>query len=76
MDEKLIAYFKRVVKTIIAGLLWLAFNSSLGIMKGYAYIEDKVQTKHLLFYAFLLLTTTLLLWFVHRVWRKNLNIKL
>lgn len=76
MDEKLIAYFKRVLKTIVAGLIWLAVNASLGIMKAYAYINDSIEMKHVIFYLFLLLNTTALLAYYYKIWRKNLNFEL
>jgi uncharacterized membrane protein YpjA len=55
------------------GLLWMAINSTWGIMFGYAFPENKIELGHISFYIFFLLSLTAYLWFVIRLWSKPLN---
>ncbi|MBN8664625.1 MAG: hypothetical protein J0L83_08635 [Chitinophagales bacterium] len=55
------------------GLLWMAINSTWGIMFGYAFPESKIGLGHIGFYVFFLLSLGAYLWFVIRLWSKPLN---
>ncbi len=66
-------YLIRILNTISVSLLWLAINSTAGIMYDLAFIHEKVQLKNLLFYAWFLLSFVAFIWYVVWLWSKPLK---
>jgi hypothetical protein len=66
-------YLLRIVNTISLGLLWMAVNSTAGIMYGLAFAEDKVRVGNILFYIGFTVSLTAYLWWVIRIWRKPID---
>lgn len=66
-------YFRRIVLTLSFGLVWMALNTSFGIMQGYAYVEKSWQLKNILYYIGFGISLVLYLWFVFVTWRKPLK---
>jgi uncharacterized membrane protein YpjA len=73
MEPAVRAYLIRIVNTISVGLSWLAINSTWGIMYGYAFPEEHVQIGNIIFYVWLLISSTAYLWFVLKLWKKPLD---
>lgn len=73
MEPGVKKYLLRIVNTLSLGLLWLALNSTIGIMYDYAFIHDHVETGNILFYAFFLLSLGAYLWWVIHVWNQPIN---
>ena len=55
------------------GLLWMAINSTLGIMYDFAFVHDKISTGNILFYIWFLSSLTAFLWWVIRLWSKPID---
>ncbi len=66
-------YLLRIVNTLSLGLLWMAFNSTIGIMYDFAFIHEKVGIGNVLFYCWFVLSLAAYLWYVIRLWRKPIN---
>lgn len=68
-------YLLRIVNTLSLGLLWLALNSTAGIMYDLAFIHDHVTLGNILFYIWFVVSLGLFLWYVIRLWKEPLDIE-
>jgi ABC-type glycerol-3-phosphate transport system permease component len=66
-------YLLRIVNTLSVALLWMAINSTAGIMFGYAFVEDHIRMGNVLFYSWFLFSLAFLLRWVIRLWRKPID---
>ena len=73
MEPGVSKYLVRILNTISVGLLWLAINSTIGIMYDYAFIHDHFTTGNILFYCWFFISLTLFLWWIIRLWSKPIN---
>jgi len=73
MDKELILFFKKIIITSSVGLLWLFINSTAGIYYGYFFIQQKLSTGNILFYAWLILSFIILLWYFIKLWKKPIS---
>ena len=73
MEPEVRAFLIRVAQTIFVGLLWMAINSTLGIMYDFAFIHDKLSLTNILFYIWFVTSLGLLLWFYIHLWKKSLQ---
>ena len=69
MDPEVAKYFKKIVRSLIAGLMWLFSNITLGIYFQLAYSDRYAEIVHILFYIWLILSLVLLLWYFYKVWK-------
>jgi hypothetical protein len=74
MDPEIKEYFKRIINTISFGLLWMAINSTAGIMYDHAFIHGRLQWHNIIFYIWFSLSLAAYLWYVIKIWKKPLNI--
>jgi hypothetical protein len=72
MEPEISAYLKRVLNTISIGLLFLAVNSTLGIMYELAFFEDRIHWYNILFYVWLLASLFFLIRYYIKLWNKPL----
>lgn len=73
MEPGVREYLLRIVNTLSFGLLWMAVNSTAGIMYQLAFVEEKIQLKNVLFYLFLIMSFTALMWYIIRLWSKPID---
>ena len=73
MEPGVREYLLRIVNTLSFGLLWMAINTTAGIMYQLAFIEDKLQMKNVIFYLWFLLSLAALLFYIIRLWRKPID---
>jgi len=73
MEPGVRKYLIRIVNTMSVGLLWMAINSTLGIMYDFAFVHDKISTGNILFYIWFLSSLTAFLWWVIRLWSKPID---
>jgi len=76
MEPQLLQFLNRIMRTIGLGVLWMIVNSSIGIMWGYAYVGDHWQWSNILYYIFLVLSFTALLYILYKIWRHPIGIKI
>jgi hypothetical protein len=75
MEPGVRKYLLRIVNTLSLGLLWLALNSTFGIMYDYAFIHDRLGIGNILFYIWFLASLGAYLWWVVWVWSKPLDLE-
>lgn len=66
-------YLLRIVNTLSLGLLWMAVNSTAGIMYDLAFIHDRVTIGNILFYCWFLASLFFYLRWVIRLWKKPID---
>jgi hypothetical protein len=68
MDPEVAKYFKKILNSLFAGLMWLFINITAGIFFELAYSKSYPGIVHVLFYIWLAASLALLLWYYYRVW--------
>ncbi|HEX7845857.1 MAG TPA: hypothetical protein VF476_08675 [Chitinophagaceae bacterium] len=69
-DPEVKKYFKKVLNSIVYGLIWMMTIAWLGAYKELAIINGRPGIGNILFYIFLLLSLGLLLRYYYRTWKK------
>lgn len=69
MEPEVRRYLKRVLYSLMMGLLWLFLNSTFGIYFGLAITHGGVSTYNIIFYAWLGLSLGALLLYYYRLWK-------
>ncbi len=73
MEPGVRKYLIRIVNTLSVGLLWMAINSTLGIMYDFAFVHDTISTGNILFYIWFVLSLGAFLWWVIRLWNQPID---
>ncbi|HRH61459.1 MAG TPA: hypothetical protein PL045_12855 [Chitinophagaceae bacterium] len=73
MEPEIKEFLKRVASSVFVGLLWMALNSTFGIMYDFAFIHDKLSLGNILYYIFFVASLTALIWYYIRQWKKPLQ---
>ena len=75
MDPVVSEYLKRILNTISFTVLWMAINSTAGIMYQFAYLQegDGIQVENIIFYLWLILSFIALIYYLIRLWKKPLH---
>lgn len=71
MDSDVKVYFRKIMKSFSAGLLWLMVFATAGLFFKLGYLNKGWHWYNILFYVLMVLTFGLLLRFFYRVWRKK-----
>jgi hypothetical protein len=66
-------YLLRILNTLSVGLVWMAVNSTLGIMYDYAFVHEHITTGNIIFYSWFLVSLVAFLWWVIRLWSKPIH---
>lgn len=69
-DPEVKRYFRKIIYSFSAGLLWLVSAVTAGLYFGLAYRDDISAVYVVLYYAYLLISLLLLLRYYYRVWKK------
>lgn len=73
MEPGVKKYLQRIINTLSLGLIWMALNSTFGIMYGHAFINEHVRRGNIIFYVWFVISLTAFLWWVIRVWSKPID---
>jgi len=73
VEPEILAFLKRIALSISLGVLWMLINSTVGIMYGYAFVEDKVRLGNILFYIWFILSLVALVWYLRKRWSKPIE---
>jgi hypothetical protein len=73
MEPGVKQYLIRILNTLAMGLLWMATNSTLGIMYDFAFVHEHVTTGNILFFIWFAISLAAYLWWVIRTWRKPID---
>lgn len=71
MDPEVKRYFKKIIRSLVAGLMWMMVSITAGIYFELAYSERYPSIVHILFYAGMAITLCLLLWYLYIIWKKK-----
>jgi hypothetical protein len=69
MDPEVLAFLNRISRTIGLSLLWMGFNSTLGIMLGYAFVEGDWQWFNYAYYIFLFASSAGYFYLLYKIWK-------
>ena len=70
MEEDITKIFRKIVKTLSAGILWLLVNMSIGIYFGWMFFYASITIGNIIFYVFMLSTLVFLIYYLKKVWRE------
>lgn len=69
MDPQVLAFLNRITYSIGFTLLWMFSNSTLGLMLGYAYVQDHWRLSNILFYLFLIGSFAFFIYALYSLWK-------
>lgn len=69
MDPQVLAFLNRISYSIGLTLLWMFANTTLGIMLGYAFIQDHWRLSNTLFYLFLVGSFAAFMYCLYKIWK-------
>jgi hypothetical protein len=73
MEPGVKEYLLRILNTLSLGLLWMAINSTAGIMYDLAFVHEHATIGNILFYIWFVISLGVYLWWVIRVWSKPID---
>jgi hypothetical protein len=65
-------FLLRIVRTIIAALLWLIVNVFIGIYMGWMFFYESPTTGNYIFYCWMLISLVVLLFYFRKLWNRPL----
>ena len=69
-DPEVKNFFRKILASFGAGLLWMMLMATVGLYFGLALIGDIVHWYNMLFYVIFLLSLVGLIRYLYKVWRK------
>jgi hypothetical protein len=73
LEPNIFAFLKRIINTMAYVLLWLAINSTAGIMYGWGFVETSFGLGNAIFYVWLVTSFCFLRLLLKKMWRKPLH---
>jgi ABC-type spermidine/putrescine transport system permease subunit I len=73
MDPEVKIYFRKIIKSFVVGMVWFLFISTLAFSFKMAYIKESVSWQNIVFYVLLLITLTAMIYYLLKVWKKDLS---
>lgn len=70
MEPEVRAFLQRIMLSGFTGFMWLALNSTFGIMFNFAFVYDKISVGNIIFYTWFVASTVLMLWLIIKLWKK------
>jgi len=71
MDPEVARYFRKILRSLFAFLMWLLINITAGIYFKLAYSENYSSFIHVVFFVWLAMSLALLLWYLYKIWNKQ-----
>jgi len=68
MDPEVARYFRKILRSLFAFLMWLFINITAGIYYELAYSKSYSSFVHVLFFVWLALSLAMLLWYLYKIW--------
>ncbi len=68
MEPEMVAFLRRVGKSLLVGFFWLAINATAAIKGDNAFVGDHITTGNILFYIWFIISIILLLWILKKMW--------
>lgn len=74
MDPEVKKYFRKILNSFFAGLLWLFVLVTSGLYFQLALFDGKLQWYNYLFYAFSLFSFLFLIRFYYKTWKEDFRV--
>ena len=71
MEPEALAFLKRVAKSILLALVWLAINAVAAIWGDNAFVNGSFKLSNILFYAWFLISVVLLVYLLKKMWQQQ-----
>ena len=71
MGPEVKRYFRKIMNSFGAGLLWMLVTGTAGFYFKLAIIRDNIRWYNLFFYGFFLLTLAAVIFYFYKIWRKT-----
>lgn len=71
MEPEALAFLKRVAKSILLALVWLAINAVAAIWGDNAFVNGALKLSNILFYIWFLLSVGILVYLLKRMWQQQ-----
>ena len=71
MEPDVSAFLKRVSISILATLVWIFINITIGIFLGWLFYEHTPTAGNIIFYVWLLASAAALIYLYVRIWRNR-----
>lgn len=68
MEPEVVEFLRRVGKTILIALLWLAINAVAAIKGDNAFVGDHITVWNVAFYIWFAISVWLLIYLIKRLW--------
>ncbi len=72
MEKEVRQFFRRIVWTIFAGLVWMVLQDIFGIMLGYAFTDNGYSWKNTVYYVGFGLSLGGLIYLYYKMWKGKL----
>ena len=73
MEPGVREYLIRILNTLSLALVWMAIDSTAGIMYNLAFIKDHITLGNVLFYIWFVASLAAYLWWVIRLWSRPID---
>lgn len=73
MEPGVREYLIRILNTLSLAVVWMAIDSTAGIMYNLAFIQDHITLGNILFYIWFFASLGAYLWWVIRLWSKPID---
>lgn len=71
MDPEVKQYFRKIVKSFTAGLVWMIAVSTSGIFFRLGYVRDGARWYNIVFYIFSLVSLFMMLRYLYNLWKED-----
>ncbi|MES2881218.1 MAG: hypothetical protein V4676_03650 [Bacteroidota bacterium] len=71
MDPAVKKYFRKIIKSFGAGLLWMMAVATAGLFFNLAIIENTMQWYNAVFYIVAFVGFVVLLFYFYKLWRRD-----
>ena len=72
-DPKVTGMFKKIINSVSITLMWMMACATAGFYFELAIIEGKPALKHIIFYAVAFITLLLLIRYLYKTWKNEMN---
>jgi hypothetical protein len=64
-------FMRRIVLSLLLGLVWMIVNMTFGIWFGLLFFEERLSTANLIYYIFMAVSLAFLIRFLWKTWKKK-----
>lgn len=71
MEPEIREFLGKISLTILYSILWLGMHTTIGIKLNWAFFDNSIQIGNLIYYFFLLISSTVLIKLIYKIWKKD-----